>query len=225
MHAFLHNPVFTSLSSHDRHLGSGNEKVKFFEEEVSPFAGFETGYKKGLDDLYDILPPGRKILHATPEQSIQPGKWQLVQEIKGLQFIFHHSEIANSPSVNLVPLHTIHVAEMVALAMLTKPGPFSSRTIEFGNYYGVFEKGQLVAMTGQRLHAENFTEISAVCTHPGHLGKGYAFALMQHQLNLILNKGQVPFLHVRDDNKRAIDLYERMGFSCSGVMNFFFLEK
>jgi predicted GNAT family acetyltransferase len=80
-------------------------------------------------------------------------------------------------------------------------------------------------MTGQRLHVSNYTEVSAVCTHPAYLGKGFAAVLIQHQLNLICKSGQHPFLHVRDDNKRAIALYERLGFIQNGTMNFYFLKR
>ena len=80
-------------------------------------------------------------------------------------------------------------------------------------------------MTGQRLHVQNYTEISAVCTHPDHLGRGYASALLKHQVRLILEQGQVPFLHVRDDNHRAIEIYKRLGFAVSRPMNFYLLKK
>jgi predicted GNAT family acetyltransferase len=80
-------------------------------------------------------------------------------------------------------------------------------------------------MTGQRLHPQQYTEVSAVCTHPDHLGKGYASALVQHQVQLILQQGQIPFLHVREDNSRAIALYERLGFRISRNMNFYFMRR
>jgi predicted GNAT family acetyltransferase len=80
-------------------------------------------------------------------------------------------------------------------------------------------------MTGQRLHVDNYTEISAVCTHPNYLGKGYAAALMLHQLNLIRKQGQQAFLHVRKDNSRAIALYERLGFKVNRGMNFYFMKR
>ena len=80
-------------------------------------------------------------------------------------------------------------------------------------------------MTGQRLHVHNYTEISAVCTLPGHTGKGYAHTLLMHQLQLILQQGQQPFLHVRADNSRAIELYKRIGFVVSRQMSFYFMKK
>jgi predicted GNAT family acetyltransferase len=99
------------------------------------------------------------------------------------------------------------------------------RTIEFGHYYGVFHEGKLVAMTGQRLHPSPYAEISAVCTHPDFLGRGYAGALIQQQLHLIQMENKVPFLHVRSDNERAIALYHRLGFKKSGPMNFYFMKR
>jgi ribosomal protein S18 acetylase RimI-like enzyme len=221
----LRNPVYHSLLFNDQHLGFGPGKVKCFHEDVSPFAGFEEGYEKGFSDLYDLLTTGRRILYATPLSLAQPKDWKLLQEINGLQFVFEGDSIGELPSFHPTLLEREHVGQMIELAALTKPGPFGPRTIEFGHYYGVFEKGELIAMTGQRLHIENFTEISAVCTHPDHLGKGYATALVQHQVNLILNHQQIPFLHVRADNQRAIAVYERLGFKVQGAMNFYLLKK
>jgi len=224
MNDILHNPVYHALITGDSHKSFGNEQVKFFDEQVSPFAGFDELYKNGFSDLYELLPPGRKILFAAPYQIAMPDGWQLQHQIKGLQFVYGGSEIKNDfPEIK--PLSEKHADEMVQLAKLTKPGPFAKRTIEFGAYHGIFDKEKLVAMTGQRLHAENYTEISAVCTHPDYTGKGYAYALLQQQLQIIQQQGQKPFLHVREDNKRAIALYERMGFVVSGTMIFYFFRR
>ncbi len=225
MAELLNNPVYQSLISGDKHLGFGTEKVKAFHESVSPFAGFEEGYAKGFDDLYDLLPSRRKILYAAPFFITKPKGWQLLQEIKGLQFVFDTGYKPVQNVFNPVPLHRGHVGQMMELAALTKPGPFGRLTIDFGHYYGIMENGKLVAMTGQRLHVQQFTEVSAVCTHPDHLGKGYAAALLQHQVNLILSHSQTPFLHVRADNLRAIELYQRTGFTIRGAMNFYFMRR
>lgn len=225
MKPLLRNPVYHSLLYNDGHLGSGAGNVRFFDEAVSPFAGFEEGYKKGFSDLYDAFPAGRTILYATPLSISPPKNWRLAAAIEGLQFLYEGDTTGIPSSFEPTLLEPKHVAQMMALAALTKPGPFGPRTIEFGHYYGVFENDRLVAMTGQRLHVQAFTEISAVCTHPDYLGKGYASALVQHQMNLILHQRQVPFLHVRAENHRAIAVYERLGFKVQGAMNFYFLKK
>lgn len=225
MEDVLYNPVYNALLSGDASLCFGTGKVKYFDEQVSPFAGFHQDYDKGFDDLYNQLPAGRNILYATPQLIKEPGGWQVVAEIKGLQFLFAEGTDPVDHSIKPVSLDNKNIGEMMQLTALTKPGPFGPRTIEFGHYYGIFENRKLVAMTGQRLHVDNYTEISAVCTHPDHLGKGYAAALMLHQLNLIRSEGQLAFLHVREDNSRAIALYERLGFKVRRTMNFYFMKR
>jgi ribosomal protein S18 acetylase RimI-like enzyme len=223
------HPVYHALLTGDAHLGSGNDNVKYFDEQVSPFVGFAEGYDGGFDALYQLLSPGRKILYASRTRISEPPGWQQLAAISGLQFIFDKApfRLDNDLTLSIQPiaLGKQHVAEMVQLAALTKPGPFDTRTIEFGHYHGIFEDDRLVAMTGQRLHPGNYTEISAVCTHPDHVGKGYAAALLEHELSFISRTGQIPFLHVREDNARAIALYERLGFRVNGPMNFYFLKR
>lgn len=225
MNNVLENPVYYALLTGDKHLSFGTEQVKYFNEEVSPYAGFSHDHVNGFAELYELLPTGRRILYAKPATITTPKGWQLQHEIKGLQFVYKGSNTITGDFSNIVPLTDEHVPAMSELVKLTKPGPFGKRTIDFGYYHGIFDKGNLVAMTGQRLHPENYTELSAVCTHPDHLGKGYASALMQHQMQIILSHGQQPFLHVRDDNERAIAVYERLGFVVSMPMNFYFLKR
>lgn len=221
----LFNPVFNALLSGDAHLASGTEKVKYFDEQVSPFAGFHVDNDKGFDELYGLLPSGRGIIYATPGEIGEPKGWQIKVTLKGLQFVYPPEYKVDEYPIQPVPLSAEHVEEMVQLATLTKPGPFSARTIEFGHYHGIFENNRLAAMTGQRLHVDDYTEISAVCTHPDFLGKGYAAALMRHQMKIILSQNKIPFLHVRADNSRAIALYERLGFKENRGMNFYFMKR
>src|SRR6476620_1783873 len=84
----LRNPVYHGLVTGDRKLALGTDKVKYFDEQVSPFAGFEDGYENGFEELHDLLPEGRMILYATPGQIETPKGWQLLVAINGLQMIF-----------------------------------------------------------------------------------------------------------------------------------------
>lgn len=225
MKNLLTNPVYQALCSGDKHLSFGTEKVKFFDEAVSPFAGFEDEYDKGFEELCDLLPADRTILYATSRHIEQHNGWQLLHKIEGLQFVLNATSSAEPRGLSLVPLGEQHIEQMMQLAALTKPGPFGPRTIDFGKYFGIFENEKLVAMAGQRLHVQQFMEVSAVCTHPEYLGRGYAAALVQHLMHLIQQQNQIPFLHVRGDNRRAIELYERLGFIISGTMNFYVMQK
>lgn len=105
-----------------------------------------------------------------------------------------------------------HIEPMLALAALTRPGPFGPRTPELGQYLGVFEDGQLVAMAGERLQAGTLREISGVCTEPAFQGRGLARALVAELVRRQLARGQTPVLHVMSANTGARDLYRRMGF-------------
>lgn len=225
MNDVLLNPVYHALLTGDQHLSFGTEHVKHFDLQVSPFVGFDRDYDKGFSDLHELFPAGREILFATPVAIAVPDGWKLTQEIKGLQFVFEKGHMINNDFNHVIPLSNQHIGQMMHLAAVTKPGPFGLRTIDFGSYFGIFEGEILVAMAGQRLHVHDYTEISAVCTLPGFTGKGYAHTLLQHQLQLILQQGQRPFLHVRDDNSRAIDLYERTGFTISRPMIFYFFQR
>ncbi len=224
METLLDNPVYNALISGDVSLSLGKGVVKYFDEAVSPFVGFPLDHNSGFQELYDELPPCRRILYATITQIQEPEGWQTAAYIKGAQFVFDDLNYSVEPQLKPVPLNSQHAEEMVQLAALTKPGPFNLRTMDFGYYYGFFENNKLVGMTGQRLHPGNYAEVSAVCTHPDHLGKGYATALLQHQLSLICQQKKIPFLHVRADNERAIAVYKRLGFRLHGPMHFYFLR-
>lgn len=226
MNQFLDNPVYYALASGDSEKAFGTDNVKYFDPAVSPFAGFKENLKNGFQQLATLLPEGRDVLFATRKKLTDHPGWHLKKLIEGAQFIYLSKQQFTDDFSELLPLKEQHVPQMIELAQLTRPGPFGLRTIEFGNYYGIFDGSQnLLAMAGNRLHVYGYVEISAVCTHPDHTGRGYAARLLKHGINSILKEEKVAFLHVRADNKRAIDLYERLGFLRNGNMNFYVLQR
>jgi len=114
--------------------------------------------------------------------------------------------------VPFTALSNADAAQMLALATLTRPGPFYERTHELGNFIGVSHDGRLAAMAGERLRIPGYTEVSGVCTHPDARGRGYGEALSRIVAERIVARGETPFLHVFSPNASAIRIYEALGF-------------
>ena len=154
-----------------------------------------------------------------------PKSWTLTEHIKALQMVHTQDVSPVHTATEIIPLQIKDVPQMLDLTALTHPGPFLQRTIEFGNYEGIFNNGELISMAGQRMHPEQYVEISAVCTHPDHHSKGYAGQLIQSQIRSIKANSGVPFLHVKDDNMEAIRLYKKLGFEVRKQMHIYVFQK
>ena len=209
----LDNPVYEALQSESQSFNIGNRDMAYFDERICPFLGMPNWNKDSQQKYLAQLPKGRSwsVMQKEPVQFI-PGV-EITFTTTLFQMCCEQRIESVTDTVNIRPLTDKDIPSMLALTALTKPGPFYERTILFGNYYGIFENEQLVAMGGERLHLDGYTEISAVCTDPDHLGKGYGKAIMQHLTNNIINSGRTAFLHVRDSNDRAFGLYSRLGFT------------
>ncbi|MBS1520587.1 MAG: GNAT family N-acetyltransferase [Bacteroidetes bacterium] len=208
----LDNPAWNALISGNENLYYGNDHIRYFDRDISPFVGFKENIKENFRELYEMMPEGKVFLFVAPNEMEIPAPWKVLNCIKGNQMIYKPGVVFGQPTTELTPLAQEHVPQMLSLTKLTNPGPFAERTIDFGHYRGIFEDGELAAMAGQRLHAFNYAEISAVCTHPDHTGNGYARQLLIYQINRIMAAGEIPYLHVRSDNDRAIKVYESLGF-------------
>lgn len=225
MNHILDNPAWNALISGNKSLSQGNEFVKYFVPDVSPFAAMETNSADNLKLLLDLVPFQNPIGFISSFEIEIPAYWDLVRFIKCHQMVYNGTTISGTDKFNFLELTERHVPQMLALTKLTKPGPFAERTILFGQYSGIFENDELIAMAGHRLQPYNYIEISAVCTHPDHLGKGYAKELLKFHINKIIDMEKIPFLHVRHDNDRAINVYKQMGFKTRSEIYFYFIKK
>jgi len=120
--------------------------------------------------------------------------------------------------IAIEPLTEADAPAMLALATLTEPGSFFERTHRLGDFFGVKQDGRLLAMAGERLKPDGFTEVSGVCAHPDARGRGYAGALMRAVIERILARGETAFLHSYVDNAGAIALYHSLGFTIRAPM-------
>ncbi|WP_443947314.1 GNAT family N-acetyltransferase [Pedobacter sp. AW1-32] len=213
MQHILDNPIYNALRSNHQHISSGTTEVKVYDEEITAFAGFNEYSSENYDQLHKIS-SGKNVHVVFTLESVKEMKnWEIVHTIDMFQMVYNQQTVSKNENNNFVELDNQHIPQMNELVELTKPGPFLSRTIELGNYIGFFNDRQLISMLGQRLNPYSFVEISAVCTHPNHLGNGYARVLLNEQIRRITENNQVPFLHVKNDNQAAIKLYEKVGFN------------
>ncbi len=132
---------------------------------------------------------------------------------------------AKARDIAVEPLTEADAPAMLALATLTEPGPFFDRTHRLGDFFGVKQDGRLLAMAGERLKPDGFTEVSGVCAHPDARGRGYAGALMRAVIERILARGETAFLHSYADNVGAIALYHSLGFTIRAPMQMRMLNR
>ena len=212
----LDNIIWSALSTRQAHLAESAADARRFIPEISPLAGLREPSAESYNSLASLVP--EKSIAAVfldDPYAPQPG-WEWIGGAPLVQMFCENGKplSADNPSheISFVELGDKDSPEMLELTSLTKPGPFGKRTHELGTYFGIHQQGKLVAMAGERMKVPGFTEVSAVCTHPNHTGKGYARVLMAEVMRRIRKRGEIPFLHVREDNVGAIALYEKLGF-------------
>jgi predicted GNAT family acetyltransferase len=222
----LDNPAWSALNTGNRDIARGTDLVKFYRSDISLFAGLVENSNEHLLALHRLAPREEEVLAVVSVGEMNvPASWTVTFKIPVFQMVCEHPVFRQTVTTPMIPLGDEHIPQMLALTALTKPGPFVERTIDFGHYQGIFDGERLVAMAGQRMHATPYAEISAVCTHPEYAGRGYAAQLMLSQMKRITDAAEIPFLHVTQTNKRAITLYESLGFTIRKELIVYFLKK
>jgi len=227
MFSVLDNPIWQALTSLDADKNTGTGNFAWLDADIAPFMGMPCWDEKSQHELLLHAPRERSWFLLYSEEVRFIDEYKIVFTIPLYQYYCKNpgKEPATKKKVEIVPLDMANVDEMIALTALTKPGPFGKRTIEFGNYHGIFEDGKLVAMGGERLHLDGHTEISAICTHPDYQGRGYGAKMTHYLAESVMQKGETPFLHARVDNLKAIDLYKKLGFEIRTGMQFYIFRK
>lgn len=212
----LDSPAWHSLNEVHWNFNVGNEVIRLYQEDVCPFGGILPPGEENMALLADVIFPGTTFFLLGDLPPLPPG-FELLHELSCVQMVCQHV-IAVSPSERLIYLNDDHVSELVDLVQLVQPGYFQSKTCAMGDYFGIFQDGKLVAAAGERMRMDDFTEVSAVVTHPNFGGRGYAKQLVAHVVNKNLETGKIPYLHVAEHNTPAIGLYEKLGFTTRRII-------
>jgi ribosomal protein S18 acetylase RimI-like enzyme len=210
----LDNPVWYALTSRHAALARRNGNAARYPADVAPFVGVGAFDSGAATQLGEVVEAGETVLFVGPQPEFD-ARWrvELLEHIaQGV--CESRLEVPDGPQV--IELDATHTADVLELTSRVYPHYFRPRTVEMGRYFGVYDGAKLAAISGERMRFDGHVELSAICTDPAYLGRGYARRLVALLVNDIHDRGDVPFLHVSHRNARAKALYERMGFVWRG---------
>jgi predicted GNAT family acetyltransferase len=220
----LDRPIWSALTTRQQALAEGGALARRYPPDVTPFADMVDMSPRSFAALGELLAGSEIAVLFTPDAVVAPDGFKILLAETGEQMIGVPAENAIG-GVETVTLGAADVAEMIALTELTKPGPFSARTHQLGTFLGIRIDGKLVAMAGERMKPANYTEMTAVCVHPDHRGRGYGQMLLAAISRQIVARGEIPFLHVFTSNSSAIALYRRQGMEIRRRLHVTVLQK
>jgi len=209
--ARLSNLFWRAFTGAHSYLATGNDRSRRYSPGFPPIIAFADPTKPDFTSLTEFCEEGTRFYIAEWNGDAPPG-WKIEVDTLMCAMILAREPQPSKSQAEVVRLGSRHVDQMVAIGALTKPGPFATRPMEIGEWYGVLDGDKLVAMAGERAADGNYREISGVCTLPEYQGRGYARILTDRVIRSQLDRGLTPFLHVASANARARTLYERMGF-------------
>ncbi|GGV87406.1 GNAT family N-acetyltransferase [Streptomyces massasporeus] len=206
----LDNAVWAALNGPHARFAERLGRAARYPADVYDFAALaEPTDLAAWADLRELVGPGT-VVRLKPVDDV-PSGWDVVGGGQGVQLV--DTALRSEPAPEAVRLGPDDVPEILDLVAHTRPGPFLKRTVELGTYLGIRHQGRLIAMAGERIRPPGWTEISAVCTHPEHRGRGLGTRLVRAVAAGIRARGDLPFLHAAAGNTQAIRLYESIGFT------------
>ena len=216
--AILDNAPWASLNGPHRRFAERRGGAARYLPDVAPFVALADHRDPAAwADARELVGPGATFAIAAPELR-PPEGWSAQSIGVGVQMV--DVDLRKEADPAAVRLGPQDVPEMLDLVARTQPGPFLPRTVELGSYLGFRQHGALVAMAGERLHPQGWTEISAVCTDPAYRGRGLAGALVSAVGAGIVERGDRVLLHALATNP-AVGLYLSLGFRLRRLTEFF----
>jgi predicted GNAT family acetyltransferase len=161
----LDRPVWSALTSRQSHLASGDGRALRIDPDYGLFAASADRSPESLAALAALAPAEGVIGLVEPDVPPTPPGLVLVSSALCHQMVAERIA-SRPPDFSIVPLGDDDAPEMFALATLTRPGPYFARTHRLGGFVGAKVDGRLVAMAGERMKPDGFTEVSGCAPTP-----------------------------------------------------------
>lgn len=207
----LDRAAYAALVSRHKALAQGQGGALRYDPGVVPFAATRDDAPEDVAELARLIGQGESAAFLQADPVVLPPELKPTLEADGVQMIAA-APVASFEDERVTQLGRADAAEMLALATLTRPGPFTLRALDLGRFWGVRDEGRLIAMAGERMAPTGYTELSGVCSHPDVRGRGFGRLMSRYVAGRISAKGDTPFLHAFASNVAAIRLYESIGF-------------
>ncbi|MEW2544350.1 GNAT family N-acetyltransferase [Streptomyces sp. NPDC047002] len=214
----LDNPAHAALTGPHAHLAERHGELLRYPTDMAPWLALPSARESwSWAEVAELVGAGNTFSVAGLDEA-PPADWDVFFQADGVQL--DGSGVRGAAEPAAVRLGAADVPEMLDLVERTRPGPFLPRTVELGTYLGIRSGGRLVGMAGERMHPRGWSEISAVCTDPGHRGQGIAGRLTRAVAAVVQERGERPFLHAAAANTGAVRLYEALGFTVRRKITF-----
>lgn len=213
--SLLDNPIWNALTTTHQSFSIGNNIIKSYRHDVLPFVGLREDQNELSTTLLQSFSASNPINSKNPRQCYVKEvatSLPIIATVPCIQMVCEQHVNYADNDADLKKLGLDDKDELFELVNLVQPGFMKANTYQIGDYYGIRKDDRLVAVAGERMKMTGLTEVSAVCTHPDHTGKGYAQKLVQVVCREIFKQNRIPFLHVVETNVRAIKVYELLGF-------------
>lgn len=223
-HYKLDNPAWYALTEKHQAFAIGTDSVKKYQRYVAPWVAYSEEFPGVLEELDPFIEPDESFYIFDSMPSL-PKDYIHEATVHCLQMICENGIEEEEYSQRIEKLEDKDAAELENLINLVQPGYYSPGTRLMGEYYGIRQDGKLVAAAGERICLKEYTEISGVVTHPGFTGRKFAHQLVTHVTNKNRSTGLMPYLHVAQNNERAIRLYDKLGFTVRRKMDVWKIRK
>ena len=211
-HSALDNFIWSALNGPHSEYGDRTELACVYKHQYYRFAAVSENTPKAYKQLASIVEPERTIVIKGTGKKIEYPEWNHMDS-SNVHIMILENQI-NVPDLPYEKVSVEYAEDLIALSRISPhTGELNIPKIEVGDYYGIKDQDRIVAIAGERMQLDGYSEVSGVVTHPDYRKRGYGGGLTLFKCDQVLVRGNTPVLGVFEDNLGAVRLYKKLGFS------------